>query len=152
MEEYHPKVVHIADVDNDASDALSRLPMEEKEYDVIQWEKSKQRLRYTDGTTESIFVTMTKLMSGNNFEPGDFDETLYPVSTRAQKEFDDLYPLSVKRMQDDQLSDAKLLRTVKKSIDAKKKQYSYKEVEGTELIHEDGKILVPKKAHQRVLN
>ena len=36
MEEYHPKVVHISGVDNDASDALSRLPMKEKASDEIQ--------------------------------------------------------------------------------------------------------------------
>ena len=38
MEEYHPKVVQIAGVDNDARDALSRLPMKEKSFDTIQWQ------------------------------------------------------------------------------------------------------------------
>ena len=55
MEEYHPKVVHIAGVDNDASDALSRLPMKEKSFDTIQWQKPNRRLTYSDGTKEDIF-------------------------------------------------------------------------------------------------
>ena len=84
MEEYHLKAVHITGVDNDASDALSRLPMKKKSFDTIQWQKPNQRLRYSDGTKEDIFVVMTKVMSQNPFEDGNFDETLYLVSTRAQ--------------------------------------------------------------------
>ena len=97
-------------------------------------------------------MAMTRVMSHHSFEDGDFDEILYPVSTRAQQEADDLYPLSVKRMQDDQLSDVKLMREVKKSIDKKEKKFSYREVEGVELIHRDGKILVPQAARQRVMD
>ena len=152
MEEYHPKVVHIAGVDNDASDALSRLPMKEKSFDTIQWQKPNRHLRYSDGTKEDIFVAMTKVMSHNSFEDGDFDETLYPVSTRAQQEVEDRFPLSCKRMQDDQLSDVKLMKTVKKSIDKKEKKYSYKKVEEVKLVHKDGKILVPPAARPRVLD
>ena len=97
-------------------------------------------------------MAMTKVMSHNSFEDGDFDETLYPVSTRAQQEVEDRFPLSCKRMQDDQLSDVKLMKTVKKSIDKKEKKYSYKKVEEVELVHKDGKILVPPAARPRVLD
>ena len=44
MEEFNPKVVHIAGVDNDASDALSRLSMKKKAYDEINWKKTNPRL------------------------------------------------------------------------------------------------------------
>ena len=60
-------------------------------------------------------------MSQNSFEDGNFDETLYPVSTRAQQEVKDRFPLSCKQMQDNQLSDVKLMKTVKKLIDKRRR-------------------------------
>ena len=77
--------------------------------------------------------------------------TLYPVSTRAQSEFNDLFPLSIKRMLDDQMADPELIKEVEDCIKKKKCKYSWKEVEGVDIIHEFGKILVPKAARQRVL-
>ena len=37
LEEYHPKVVHIKSVDNDAADALSRLDLTDKADDLKVW-------------------------------------------------------------------------------------------------------------------
>ena len=43
LEEYHPKVVHIKGVDNDAADVLSRLDITDKANDARVWrEKSKK--------------------------------------------------------------------------------------------------------------
>ena len=43
LEEYHPKVVHIAGLENDAADALSRLDITDKANDARVWgEKSKR--------------------------------------------------------------------------------------------------------------
>ena len=63
-------------------------------------------------------------MSDNPFELGEFDddEILYPVSTRSQSEFDNLYPLSIKRMLDDQLADKELIDKVQKALHKKHKR------------------------------
>ena len=43
LEEYHPKVVHIKGVDNDAADALSKLDLSDKADSLRVWgEKSKR--------------------------------------------------------------------------------------------------------------
>ena len=131
LEEFHQKVVHVAGVDNKASDALSRLPMKRKAHDEIDWEEPMPRLRYEDEEDvekENCFVMMTRVMSDNPFELGEFDdnEILYPVSTRSQSEFDDLYPLSIKKMLDDQLADKELIDKVQKALRKKHERYSYK--------------------------
>ena len=39
MEEYHPKVVHIAGIEYNTADALSRLDLTDKADDLITWEE-----------------------------------------------------------------------------------------------------------------
>jgi hypothetical protein len=41
LEEFNPTIKHVAGKDNDAADALSRLEMKEKPYDIITWEKHR---------------------------------------------------------------------------------------------------------------
>ena len=48
LEEYHPKVVHIKGIDNDAADALSRLDLTDKSDDLRVWGKKTKRLEYVD--------------------------------------------------------------------------------------------------------
>lgn len=152
MEEYSPNVIHTAGELNLAADALSRLPMKLKHEDEVEWEVPNPPLKYSVGDgKENIFLTMTKIMSEFDFEPDGFNETLYPVSTWAQFEFNDLYPLSIKRMREDQLADSNLFKEVEDSIKKKKCKYSWKEVEGVDIIHDFGKILVPKAARRQVL-
>lgn len=47
------------------------------------------------------------------------EDTLYPVATRAKSGFDDLYPLSVKPMLDDQVADKEVMKEVSASIKKK---------------------------------
>ena len=125
MEEYAPKVMHTAGELNLAADALSRLPMKLKHEDEVEWEVPNPPLKYADEDGEvHIFQMMAKIMSEFEFEPDGFDETLCPVSTRAQSEFNDLFPLSIKRMRDDQEADSKLMKEVADSIKKKKCKYS----------------------------
>ena len=37
LEECNPKVVHVAGPENEAADALSRLDMDDNDYDEIEW-------------------------------------------------------------------------------------------------------------------
>ena len=55
-------------------------------------------------------------------------------------------------MLDNQLADKELIDKVQKALRKKHKRYSYKEVKGVELIHNQGNILVPTAAQQRVLD
>ena len=48
LEEYHPKVVHIKGVDNDAADALSRLDLIEKADNLRVWGVKTKQLEYVN--------------------------------------------------------------------------------------------------------
>ena len=48
LEEWHLTIKHVAGVDNDGADALSRLDILDKLGDQINWEKSFTRLSYSD--------------------------------------------------------------------------------------------------------
>ena len=39
VEEYHPKFVHVKVLNNDATDASSRLHMQDKNVNTVDWEK-----------------------------------------------------------------------------------------------------------------
>ena len=113
LEEFHPKVVHISGEANTAADGLSRLEMKRKKWEETEWEEPKPRLRYSDyddneadGKKEDIMMTMTKVLTEQGADENDFDDVLLPVSTRSLSEFNNTYPLSIKRMRDDQLADA----------------------------------------------
>ena len=54
MEEFHPTVVHVADKDNDAADALSRLDIDNNGYDHMNWGPINQPLTYSDELNERI--------------------------------------------------------------------------------------------------
>ena len=67
---------------------------------------------------------LAQLMTDKDFKPEIFDnnKTLYPVLTRSQKEFDNLYPLSIRQIAREHLEDTQLMKTVKKSMEQKEKQ------------------------------
>ena len=48
LEEYHPKVLHVAGKENDAADALSRLDMADNDSDEVSWEDPLPALTYHD--------------------------------------------------------------------------------------------------------
>ena len=69
LEEYHPKVVHIKGVDNDAADALSRLDLIDKTADLEVWGEKSKRLEYID--VQMMNVCM--FLSESEFEEDGFD-------------------------------------------------------------------------------
>ena len=65
------------------------------------------------------------------------------------------YALDLKSMREAQLTDKVLMKLVKQHITSKGHNdtvYTYKSVEGIELIHKNNKILVPQSKQQRVLD
>ena len=38
LKEWHPTIKHVAGVDNDGTDALSRLDIDSRDFDTINWE------------------------------------------------------------------------------------------------------------------
>ena len=48
FEEWHPTIKYVAGVDNDGADALSRLDIDNKDFDTINWGKSFPKLNYSD--------------------------------------------------------------------------------------------------------
>ena len=87
-------------------------------------------------------MLLTQVMARNDFEEEGWED-LFVSSTGGRSEFEDRYPLSTTRLQQDQGNDVQLCRTVKESINNNEFKYTYKEVEGKNLIHQQGRILVP---------
>ena len=103
LKEWHPTIKHIARVDNDGADALSRLDILNKLRDVINWGKSFPKLSYSDKKMKEADhqngdMVMCTMMSQCDFECDDFDdEYLYPMI--AEKEFaNSQFPLCVRTM------------------------------------------------------
>ena len=142
LEEFHPKVKHIAGPKNEAADCLSRNKMKHMPFDVIEWEPRSKPLEYCDEVAKDPYVLLTQVMARNNFEDEGWED-LFASRNGGTKEFEDRYPLSTTRLHQDQCDDVQLCRTVKESISKNEFKYTYKEVEGKNLIHQQGRILVP---------
>ena len=98
LEEYHPKVVQINGVDNDAADELSRLDTVDKSNDERVWGEKSDRLEYMNVHMMNICM----FLSESEFEEDD------AVMTMAEVE-DPSYPLDLKSMQKAQLNDEDLI-------------------------------------------
>ena len=148
MEEYHPKVVHISGVDNDAVDALSRLDIIDKANDArVLGEKSKQ-LEYINVHMMNVCMFLSKI----EFEEDGFDDDA--VTTMAEVE-DLSYSLDLQSMREAQLNDEDLIRIVKHHLSSSGKNdtvYTYKSVEDVKLVHKNNQILVPRSKQQSVLD
>ena len=48
LEEFAPRALHVAGKENDAADALSRLEMDPKANDTVQWEQLPPPLTHSD--------------------------------------------------------------------------------------------------------
>ena len=70
LEEYSPKVVHIAGVDNDAADALSRLDITDKANDARVWGEKSKRLEYINVHMMNICMFLLE----SEFDDDDFDD------------------------------------------------------------------------------
>ena len=92
LAEWHPTIKHVAGVDNDGTDALSQLDIDNKVFNTINWEKSFPKLCYSDRkmkeAAQNVCIQMCNVMSQCDFKCDEFnDEYLYPMA--AEKEFAD---------------------------------------------------------------
>ena len=148
LEKYHQKVVHISGVDNDATDALSRLDITNKANDAKVWGEKSKQLEYINVHMMDICM----FLSEAEFEKDGFDDDA--VMTIAEVE-DPSYPLDLKSIREVQLIDEDLIRVVKNHLSGNGKNntvYAYKTVEDVELIHKNNQILVPRAKQQNILD
>ena len=152
LEEYHPKVVHIKGVDNDAADALSRLDLTEKADDLRVWGVKQKRLDYVNIKMMNICLFLSEC----EFEDDGFSSDCNTVMTLSETEEEDCaYALDLKSMREAQLDDKPLMKLVKQHIQSNGHDdaiYTYKSVEDVILIHKNNRILVPQSKQQRVLD
>ena len=59
-------------------------------------------------------MVMTEIMSICDFEADENDEILYPVTTGSKDAAEAKFPLSLKRMYDDQFNDTRLMEMIKR--------------------------------------
>ena len=113
LEEYHPKVVHIKGVDNDAADALSRLDLTEKADDPRVWGVKQKRLDYVNIKMMNICLFLSEC----EFEDDGFNSDCDTVITLSETEEEDCaYALDLKSMREAQLDDKPLMKLVKQHI------------------------------------
>jgi hypothetical protein len=112
VEEYNPKVVHIAGIDNDAADALSRLDLNDKADDLRVWEQEQKRLQYEDVK----MMNLCMFMSESNFAEDGFDCDNNILMTAS--DIESSYPLDLQSMQTAQLNDESLVKMVDTHIKA----------------------------------
>ena len=148
LEEYHPKVVHIKGVDNDAADALSRLDLIEKADDLRVWGVKQKRLDYVNIKMMNICLFLSEC----EFEDDGFSSDCDTVMTLSETEEEDCaYALDLKSMRKAQLDDKPSMQLVKQHIQCNGHNdaiYTYKSVEDVELIHKSNRILVPQSKQQ----
>jgi hypothetical protein len=121
--------------------------MKDKPYDTITWEKQNKPLHYVN---DKQLKVMCYVMSQCTFDSNVDDEYMYPMA--VEQEFaDKQYPLGVSLFKTNQDADSKLKTEVKANQKWNNDRYTAKEVEGVELIYDNGKILVPQQLWERVL-
>ena len=144
LEEYHPKVVQINGVDNDAADELSRLDTVDKSNDERVWGEKSDRLEYMNVHMMNICM----FLSESEFEEDDAVMTMAEVENPS-------YVLDLKSMREAQLNNKDLIRIVKNYLSGSGKNYTvytYTTVEDVKLIRKNNRILVPRLKQQSVLD
>jgi hypothetical protein len=93
---------------------------------------------------------MRNVMSQCTFDSNVDDKYMYPMA--VERAFaDKQHPLDVSLFKTNQDANTKLQTKVKANQKWNNDRYTTKEVEGVELIHDNGKILVPQQSWERVL-
>ena len=111
LEKYHPKVVHIAGLENDAADALSRLDITDKANDARIWGEKSKKLEYANVHMMNICM----FLSESEFEDDGFnDDCDDEEGLLAMTEMEEsAYALDLKSMREAQLDDEDLVRIVR---------------------------------------
>ena len=128
LEEFNPKMVHVLGPENEAADALSRLDMDDNEYDEIEWLPPRKPLTYSTEVRERINL-------------------LYPMASEKEMNPDTGFPLATDLIRFYQDQDNKLQEQVDKHPD----WYTHLVVEGETLIMKQGKIVIPPVLQRRGL-
>ena len=74
LEEFHPQFKHVAGIDNDAADALSRLDMVRKVSDEVNWGHPHRRMTYVKNRANANFcknLVQMNMSSSDNEEISD---------------------------------------------------------------------------------
>ena len=129
LEEFNPKMVYVLGPENEAADALSRLDMDDNDYDEIDWLPPHKPLTYSTEVNERINL-------------------LYPMASEQEMNPDTGFPLATDLIRFYQDRDNKLQAQVQQHPDS----FTYKKIEGKKLIMKKGKILVLPKLQSRVLD
>ena len=156
LEEFHPQFKHVAGVDNDAADALSRLEMVHKISDTVDWEPPSKRLTYINNQANNNFC---KSLVAMNMTSSPTEEISDEITALDASEFIDTYfdncefALDVRMFEKHQQKDKVVQNIVKKELERHPNgtKYTTKEVEGVYLIHKNNKIIVPTTLQERVM-
>merc|ERR1712197_284706 len=76
LKEFNPKMVHVSGPENEAADALSRLNMDDYEYDEIDWLPPHKPLTYSTEVRERINL-LYPMASEKEMNP----DTRFPLAT-----------------------------------------------------------------------
>ena len=147
LEEYHPKVVHISGVDNNAVDALSILDLTDKANNARVWGEKSNRLEYINVHMMNICMFLLE----SEFVEDSFDDDTVMLIAEVEDPF---YSLDLKLMQKVQLSNIDFIRIVKNHLSSSVQNnimYTYIPVEDVELVYKNNQILVPRSKQQNVL-
>ena len=122
--------------------------MTHKDHDLLKWEPPKEKLKYTNNDPNHKLVMW---MNSLEFEPGCDNKRLYEL-TEETEIVEEMWPLSLSCMHQDQCNDEKFQKELKILMKQHPFKYTKMKIEGIELIHEHDRILVPKGSQQRILN
>tara|TARA_B110001450_G_C17424255_1_gene401168 strand:- start:58 stop:633 length:576 start_codon:yes stop_codon:yes gene_type:complete len=161
LEEFHPQSKQVFGINNDAADALSRLGLDYKSSDTINWEwepKLPAMMKYVNNTKNKN-VIFCKYMNSMDFEE-DLDnkkiEILNTVSN-ATAYIADAYnyefALDVKMFQEHQKKDKRIKKQAAElALNTQTTFISLKDVEGVKLVHKNNKIVAPDTLKDRVID
>ena len=106
-------MVHVADVDNDTVDAISRLDLTDKADDLITWGEKTKRLEYDNVKMMNMCIFMLE----SNFKEDGFNSDV--LMTLSDIEEDCLYALDLQLMRTAQMNNNSLMSMVQKKMQAR---------------------------------
>ena len=125
LEEFHPKVLHVAGKENNSADAFSTLDMADNTTVKLEWEPPLPPLRYQDEVWERI-------------------QLLFPMTSERKLKPPTKFPLAHNLIKYYQQKDT-TTSTPTASV-------TVKSIEGEDLVHHNGKIYIPPALQPRVLD
>ena len=134
LEEYGPEIVYIKGIDNTIADAISRLDFTPpaKQSENQNWMTFTKRWCNIENDAQN-FSTKQHLESMN-----------YVFANRSDD--DEIYPLTVKEIAQEQKKDKSLLKLTKEE------KYKLALVENTEVLCKNGKLVIPKSLQHRTVS